>query len=109
MNMLILSCMYLGRFIIFEKSILISQARSSELNKLELRFRPEDPYCHPAFGELRYSSNNLLLKISKTGMKCDDALKDQVQNDDKTQLCADIIARVPEAYHFEGQQFAYIS
>ncbi|XP_073151523.1 uncharacterized protein [Henckelia pumila] len=33
-------------------------------NKLELRFRPEDPYSHPAFGELQ-PCNNFLLKISK--------------------------------------------
>lgn len=32
--------------------------------KLELHFRPEDPYSHPAFGALR-PCNNFLLKISK--------------------------------------------
>ncbi|KAK1388933.1 general transcription factor 3C polypeptide 5-like [Heracleum sosnowskyi] len=42
----------------------IVKARSSQLNKLELRFRPEDPYSHPAFGEL-YHCNSFLLKISK--------------------------------------------
>ncbi|KAK1390996.1 general transcription factor 3C polypeptide 5-like [Heracleum sosnowskyi] len=42
----------------------IVKARSSHLNKLELRFRPEDPYSHPAFGEL-YHCNSFLLKISK--------------------------------------------
>ncbi|MFQ6626297.1 hypothetical protein Gotur_005455 [Gossypium turneri] len=39
-------------------------ARSSQSNRLELHFRPEDPYSHPAFGELS-PCNNLLLKISK--------------------------------------------
>ncbi|GMP28711.1 hypothetical protein CsSME_00004145 [Camellia sinensis var. sinensis] len=29
------------------------QARSLQSNKLELHFRPEDPYSHPAFGELQ--------------------------------------------------------
>lgn len=43
------------------------QARSSQHNKLELRFRPEDPYSHPAFGEL-YHCNSFLLKISKKGV-----------------------------------------
>lgn len=33
-------------------------------NKLELHFRPEDPYSHPAFGELQ-PCNNFLLRISK--------------------------------------------
>ncbi|KAF3680398.1 putative general transcription factor 3C polypeptide 5-like isoform X3 [Capsicum annuum] len=41
-----------------------SGARTSQSNKLELHFRPEDPYSHPAFGELKHS-NNFLLKISK--------------------------------------------
>lgn len=54
---------------LFDQHLLLStlaylQARSSESNKLELHFRPEDPYSHPAFGEL-YPCNNFLLKISK--------------------------------------------
>lgn len=43
----------------------IAKARSSDTNYIELRFRPEDPYSHPAFGELRHS-NYLLLRISKS-------------------------------------------
>ncbi|KAL0835928.1 hypothetical protein Bca101_087817 [Brassica carinata] len=31
----------------------ITEARGSFSNKLELRFRPEDPYAHPALGEQR--------------------------------------------------------
>lgn len=42
----------------------ILKARSLQSNKLELHFRPEDPYSHPAFGEL-LPCNNFLLKISK--------------------------------------------
>ncbi|XWS38020.1 hypothetical protein CRYUN_Cryun19dG0094700 [Craigia yunnanensis] len=42
----------------------ILKARSSQLNKLEHHFRPEYPYSHPAFGDLR-PCNNMLLKISK--------------------------------------------
>jgi general transcription factor 3C polypeptide 5 (transcription factor C subunit 1) len=66
------------------------QAHNSHSNKLELRFRPDDPYSHPAFGELR-PCNNLLLKISK-----------KMSNGDDGHICADIVARVPEGYHFEG-------
>ena len=40
------------------------QARSLQSNKLELHFRPEDPYSHPAFGEL-HPCNSFLLRISK--------------------------------------------
>ncbi|XP_075075870.1 uncharacterized protein LOC107812107 isoform X3 [Nicotiana tabacum] len=46
----------------------IVKARTSQSNKLELHFRPEDPYSHPAFGELRHRSN-FLLKISKTKVR----------------------------------------
>lgn len=42
----------------------IVKARTSQSNKLELHFRPEDPYSHPAFGEIKHG-NNFLLKISK--------------------------------------------
>lgn len=42
----------------------IVKARSSESNKLELRFRPEDPYSHPTFGKHKQSVN-FLLKITK--------------------------------------------
>ncbi|GMY16885.1 general transcription factor 3C polypeptide 5-like [Fagus crenata] len=77
----------------------ILKARSSHSNKLELRFRPEDPYSHPAFGELR-PSNNFLLKISKT-KSVSASTSNQTEQDD-SKLCADIVARVPQAYHFEG-------
>lgn len=100
------------------------QARSSQSNRLELRFRPEDPYSHPAFGECR-PTNALLLKISKKKIPDDDGAKasnnmcgmehvmqetpvesehgaaDKV--DEKESVCADIVAHVPEAYFFEGQ------
>ncbi|PSS35759.1 General transcription factor 3C polypeptide like [Actinidia chinensis var. chinensis] len=42
----------------------ILKARSLQSNKLELHFRPEDPYSHPAFGEL-HPCNSFLLRISK--------------------------------------------
>ncbi|CAK7323375.1 unnamed protein product [Dovyalis caffra] len=35
----------------------ILKARSSQSNKLELYFRPEDPYSHPVSGELRSCHN----------------------------------------------------
>ncbi|XVF53338.1 hypothetical protein PTKIN_Ptkin05aG0091600 [Pterospermum kingtungense] len=105
----------------------IDWARSSESNKLELRFRPEDPYSHPAFGVLR-TCNNLLLKISEK--KCSNGqnaeasgklqecstsgatvsqnpaqpskVEEQRPEDEKTNLCADIVSRVSKAYHFNG-------
>lgn len=59
---------------------------------MELRFRPEDPYCHPVFGEL-HSATGLLLRISKK------------QGEDKPS--AEIVTRVNHAYHFEGEIKGY--
>ncbi|EOY23640.1 Transcription factor IIIC, subunit 5, putative isoform 2 [Theobroma cacao] len=105
----------------------ILRARSSQSNKLELHFRPEDPYSRPAFGELR-PCNNLLLKISKKksadGQSAEASSKVrecstsgatdsenpkqpsqaevQISEQEQTNLCADIVSRVSEAYHFDG-------
>ncbi|CAJ2672435.1 unnamed protein product [Trifolium pratense] len=100
----------------------ILKTRSSESNKLELRFRPEDPYSHPAFGVCR-PTNALLLKISKRKLPDDGATTSnrmcgmehvmQANNvesengaadkvDEEANICADIVACVPEAYFFEG-------
>ncbi|KAL5783911.1 hypothetical protein ACOSQ2_006303 [Xanthoceras sorbifolium] len=116
----------------------IIKARSSQSNKLELHFRPEDPYSHPAFGELR-PCNGLLLKISKkkswngqsvelssnisenqlpdaTDMVHDQEVghldnesvatnkevDKQKSEENHVNLSADIVARVSEAYYFDG-------
>ncbi|KAL3820567.1 hypothetical protein ACJIZ3_006480 [Penstemon smallii] len=46
----------------------ILKVRTNKSNKLELHFRPEDPYSHPAFGG-HISCKNFLLKISKKKVK----------------------------------------
>ncbi|KAJ8755508.1 hypothetical protein K2173_019306 [Erythroxylum novogranatense] len=83
----------------------IAMARSSEMNKLELHFRPEDPYSHPAFGELR-PCNNFLLKISKkktnSSLSSDNIASNQQESQVEPDLCADIVNQLPEAYHFDG-------
>ncbi|XP_019444865.1 PREDICTED: general transcription factor 3C polypeptide 5-like [Lupinus angustifolius] len=86
----------------------ILKARSSPSNKLEFHFRPEDPYSHPALGELR-PCNNFILKISKTKpnnvphsnneIQPNETVTDQVQD---ATLSAHIVAHIPEAYHFDG-------
>ncbi|KAL6208582.1 hypothetical protein ACLB2K_019531 [Fragaria x ananassa] len=80
-----------------------AHSSASNNNRLELRFRHDDPYSHPAFG------NSFLPKISKSKSS---AAPVQPQSDslaakptpetDQVDLCADIVARVPEAYHFDG-------
>lgn len=105
---------------------------------MELHFRPEDPYSHPTYGDLR-PCNNLLLKISKnksinsSGQSAEvsnrtslqektnldnkiltsipeDGLipstkevEAQISEDNQTNICADIVARILDAYHFDGK------
>lgn len=66
---------------------------------MEFRFRPEDPCSHPAFGQV-HSCNNLLLRISKSSDSNQSKDSGSVNSD---VLCADIVARVPEAYTFNGE------
>lgn len=130
------------------------QVRTEKSNKLELHFRPEDPYSHPAFGELQ-PCNNFLLKISKKKVKdirdfkeldsipkqasadslhlnknnlipgstetsehsaqpgCDVSApsnnKAQIRNEAHEHLSADIVARVSEEYHFNGDPYFHSS
>ncbi|KAL6540862.1 hypothetical protein OROMI_024745 [Orobanche minor] len=125
----------------------ILEVRTEKSNKLKLHFRPEDPYSHPAFGELQ-PCNNYILKISKKKFKDNQntevpdiipkhipadslrieqnilisqstkAIEDiiqpecesvpsvlevkQIKDGVQEQLSADIVARVSEAYHFNG-------
>ncbi|KAL6532781.1 hypothetical protein OROGR_013741 [Orobanche gracilis] len=125
----------------------ILKVRTEKSNKLKLHFRPEDPYSHPAFGELQ-PCNNYLLKISKKKFKDKqntgvldivskhipaDSLSieqnilisqstktnehivqpecefipsvsevKQINDGVQEQLSANIVARVSEAYHFNG-------
>ncbi|CAL9059482.1 unnamed protein product [Musa banksii] len=85
----------------------IAKVRSSETGNLELRFRPEDPYSHPAFGELR-SSTGLLLRLCKPrggehasrGGACEGG--HSAEPPPAESLSAEVVARVNHAYHFEG-------
>ncbi|EOA19645.1 hypothetical protein CARUB_v10003057mg [Capsella rubella] len=87
----------------------ITAARESTSNKLELHFRPEDPYAHPAWGEQR-PCNGFLLKISKEDVKKDSlpesepvlATSDACLPEASPALSADIVARVSESYCFDG-------
>ncbi|CAL9231422.1 unnamed protein product [Arabidopsis halleri] len=87
----------------------ITTARELMSNKLELHFRPEDPYAHPVLGEQR-PCHGFLLKISKEVVKKDSlpesqpvlATSNACLPEDFPALCADIVARVSESYCFDG-------
>ncbi|XP_024544941.1 general transcription factor 3C polypeptide 5 isoform X2 [Selaginella moellendorffii] len=73
----------------------IAKVRASDAGYLELKFRPEDPYSHPAFGE-PHRTSDLLLRISapKQG--------DERNSADSRELDAEIIAHVEDSYVFDG-------
>ncbi|XP_071701308.1 uncharacterized protein [Rutidosis leptorrhynchoides] len=79
----------------------IAKARQSPTNNLELHFRPEDPYSHPAFGE-RSNCNQFLLKISKLNNTNVDHDQTQTSEGSEVEICADIVSHVSEAYNFKG-------
>ncbi|KAL6659253.1 hypothetical protein ACP70R_003293 [Stipagrostis hirtigluma subsp. patula] len=56
--------------------------------RLELRFRPEDPHCHPAFGEPSASTGLVLRLARRKGRPAPPR--------------ADVVARVRTAYRFDG-------
>ncbi|KAL0847542.1 hypothetical protein Bca101_020788 [Brassica carinata] len=78
----------------------ITTARESTSNKLELHFRPEDPYAHPAWGERR-PCNGFLLRIYKEedvkrGSSLPEAQPVVATGDACPALCADVVARVSD-------------
>ncbi|XP_020523536.1 general transcription factor 3C polypeptide 5 [Amborella trichopoda] len=101
----------------------ISKARCLKIeNYLELRFRPEDPYSHPAYGAC-HSSSNFLLKITRRKNNVSELVSSSTVEDgtnsrneyqgvekkesgqpleQASQLSADIIARVFDTYEFDG-------
>ncbi|XP_038888320.1 general transcription factor 3C polypeptide 5-like [Benincasa hispida] len=82
----------------------ILKVRDIQSSKLELRFRPEDPYSHPTYGELRPCSC-FLLKICHSKSDTIEGImkvEKEVPREDEANLDFEMVARVPEAYHFEG-------
>ncbi|PKA65781.1 hypothetical protein AXF42_Ash017305 [Apostasia shenzhenica] len=77
---------------------------SQDINKdrrrfLKLKFRPDDPFCHPAFAEPRPSSG-LLLRISRTRTAHRTATSGVPPLAEH--LSVDVVSRVSLAYNFEG-------
>lgn len=73
---------------------------------MELKFRPEDPCAHAAFGELSQSSD-LLLRIRRKRRnnlpQIDEASGINVEdNAEEFETRADIVARIEHTYNFDG-------
>ncbi|XP_006350005.1 general transcription factor 3C polypeptide 5-like isoform X3 [Solanum tuberosum] len=107
-SLLFITLLTLLQWNVLLRLLVAFKARTSESNKLELHFRPEDPYSHPAFGELKHS-NNFLLKISKCKVRdvqsADSPVNCEQENSlaaPKERLAANIVSHVSEGYHFNG-------
>ncbi len=60
---------------------------------MELRFRPQDPYCHSIYGE-RTDTAKLLMKVVCKRKRSD---PNQVTN-----FAAEIVGIIPTTYKFQG-------
>lgn len=68
----------------------LAAAIASSNNVIQMRFRPEDPTCHPIYGE-RHPTNGLLLKITR-----------QAAGPGNTDVSAEVVARVQSKFTFSG-------
>lgn len=68
------------------------QTYADSSKRLELRFRPKDQFCHPAYGN-RFSSTNLLLRVRRRTRKGNSA---------ETQISMEIVGLIGTTYKFQG-------
>ncbi|XP_041826814.1 general transcription factor 3C polypeptide 5 [Melanotaenia boesemani] len=78
----------------------VSKTFADPNRRLELRFRPQDPFCHSACGN-RLSSSNLLLKVRRLTRK-------KEPSDVKIQM--DVVGIIGTTYKFQGMvDFQYLA
>ncbi|RVE65406.1 hypothetical protein OJAV_G00116200 [Oryzias javanicus] len=78
----------------------VSKTFADPNRRLELRFRPQDPFCHPACGN-RLSSSNILLRVRRRVRRKDP--KD-------TEIQMEIVGIIGTTYKFQGQvDFQYLA
>ncbi|XP_016148417.1 general transcription factor 3C polypeptide 5 isoform X3 [Sinocyclocheilus grahami] len=78
----------------------VSKTYADSSKRLELRFRPKDLFCHPAYGN-RYSSTNLLLRVRRRTRKGNSA---------ETQISMEIVGLIGTTYKFQGMaDFQYLA
>ncbi|XP_036443957.1 general transcription factor 3C polypeptide 5 [Colossoma macropomum] len=78
----------------------LSKTYADSSKRLELRYRPKDPYCHPVCGN-RYSSNNLLLRVRRRRRK---------GSDEEPHISMEILGVIETTYKFQGMaDFQYLA
>ncbi|KAK2818911.1 hypothetical protein Q5P01_024472 [Channa striata] len=70
----------------------VSKTFAHPNRRLEMRFRPQDPFCHSLYGN-RFSSSNLLLRVRRRVRKTDP--KD-------VELRMDVLGVIGTTYKFQG-------
>ncbi|MFT7817599.1 general transcription factor 3C polypeptide 5 [Arapaima gigas] len=84
-----------------EKSV--SKTYSDPTKRLELYFRPRDPYCHPLCGN-RYPSINLLLRVRRRVRKGGSG------SDRESEVAMEILGVIGTTYKFQGMaDFQYLA
>ncbi|XP_068609057.1 general transcription factor 3C polypeptide 5 [Brachionichthys hirsutus] len=79
---------------------LVSKIFANPSRRLELRYRPKDPFCHPLFGN-RFSSNNLLLRVRRRVRK---------KNPKDAEIRMDVLGVIATTYKFQGMaDFQYLA
>lgn len=71
----------------------VSRTYSNPLIRLDMAFRPSDPYCNVLCGD-RYTSSNLLLRVKRRRRKN----KDESQEPDKWKYEQEILGVVDTTY-----------
>ncbi len=81
----------------------LKKALSQAATYLPLHLRPEDPLCHPVFGEKK-PAKGLLLKVSRK------ATDEGFSNNDDLDIEATVVARIDTVVQFSGMaDFQYVS
>uniref|UniRef100_A0AAY4C7W1 General transcription factor 3C polypeptide 5 n=1 Tax=Denticeps clupeoides TaxID=299321 RepID=A0AAY4C7W1_9TELE len=78
----------------------ISKTYSDPSKRLELHYRPQDPYCHPVCGN-RYPSTSLLLRVRRRVRR---------GNPEDVQLTVDALGVIETTYRFQAMaDFQYLA
>ncbi|XP_009954890.1 PREDICTED: general transcription factor 3C polypeptide 5-like, partial [Leptosomus discolor] len=77
--------------------------------RLELYFRPKDPYCHPVCAN-RFPTSTMLLKVKRRTKKKKQQLDTEEQIQPEVQFEMEILGTVTTVYKFQGMSdFQYLA
>lgn len=78
----------------------LSKTYADSSKRLELRYRPKDPYCHPVCGN-RFSSTNLLIRVCRRRRK---------GSNEEGHMSIEVLGLIETTYKFQGMaDFQYLA